>query len=127
LYFLFSTNLAQSYFGRVPISQNVSATGTIQIIANITFGDDFALTADGTAYIAGDNTLSMVEPAGSIAVLAAGANNLAFEGATPAEFGRTVMDRGELYIGTNGGLLVPTEGQVHGGQLLAINTNLFGT
>jgi hypothetical protein len=30
-----------------------------------------------------------------------------------------------LYVGTNGGLLVPVDGQVHGGQLLAVNINLF--
>jgi hypothetical protein len=122
---LYFTNLAQSWFGRVPISQNGSATGPIQIMANISFGDDFAIYADGTAYVAGANTFSRVNSAGAVTVLAGGPNDCTLEGATSAQFGRTAMDKGVLYVGTNGGLLVPVDGQVHGGQLLAVNINLF--
>jgi hypothetical protein len=120
---LFFTNLAQSLFGRVPISETGSATGPMQIIANVSLGDDFAIAADGTAYIAGDNTLYRVDRHGKVTILVGGPTDLTLEGATSAQFGRTVMDTDVLYVGTNGGLLSPVNGIVHGGQLLAINTN----
>ncbi|KAF2095109.1 hypothetical protein NA57DRAFT_79597 [Rhizodiscina lignyota] len=122
---LFFTNIARSVFGHVPISQNGSATGPIQQIAETPFGDDFAIAVDGTAYVVGDNTLFGVDLEGSAKILAGGPDDLTLEGATSAQFGRTSMDDGVLYIGTNGGLLSPVDGEIRGGQLLAINTKLF--
>jgi hypothetical protein len=122
---LYFTNLAQSLFGRIPISRTGSPTGPIQIIANTTLGDDFAIAPDGTAYIAGDNTLYRVDQTGAVTIIAGGPNNLTLEGATSAQFGRTLTDRGVLYVGTNGGLLAPVDGVVHGGQLLAVNINIL--
>lgn len=123
---LFFTNIANSVFGSVPISQNGSATSPVREIAKTPFGDDFAVAADGTAYVAGDNTLFRVDLTGNVETLAGGPDDLILEGATSAQFGRTSVDDGVLYISTNGGLLSPVHGEVHGGQVLAINVKLFG-
>lgn len=89
------------------------------------FPDDFTIAEDGRVYVAGDNTLWRVGLEGKVNVLAGGPDDLTLEGATSAQFGRTRDDEGVLYVGTNGGVLAPVGGVVHGGQILAINVELF--
>ncbi|MCJ1400947.1 hypothetical protein MMC11_004158 [Xylographa trunciseda] len=123
--YLYFTNFGNNAFGRVAISQNGTATGPVEIIANMTIPDDFAIAEDGTAYIAGDNTLYRFSQNGAVDNLVGGPNSLVLEGCTSAQLGRTRMDKDVLYIGTNGGLLAPVDGQIHGGQLVAVNIGLF--
>lgn len=124
--YLYFTNLGSDLLGRVPISGNGSALGPVQnVTTNMTFPDDFAVAENGTAYVAGGNTLYRVQPGGNVQALAGGPNDLILEGATSAQFGRTRMDQDVLYIGTNGGILAPVQGVVHGGQILAINVGIF--
>src|SRR2546421_12664749 len=87
----------------------------------MTFPDDFTIAGNGTAYIAGNNTLYRVSQEGRLDTIAGGPNGNVLEGATSAQFGRTHMDHGVLYIGTNGGILAPVNWEIHGGQLAAIN------
>ncbi|MCJ1395533.1 hypothetical protein MMC18_008419 [Xylographa bjoerkii] len=122
---LYFTNFGNNVFGRVAISANGSATGPLEIVANMTIPDDFAIAEDGTAYIAGDNTLYRFSQDGAVDILVGGPNKFVLEGCTSAQLGRTRMDQDVLYIGTNGGLLAPVDGQIHGGQLLAVNVGLF--
>ncbi|TKA37004.1 hypothetical protein B0A54_11368 [Friedmanniomyces endolithicus] len=105
--YLYFTNLGDNILGRVSIDTAGAATDEIEIVAVMPAPDDFALTADGTAYVAGANQLHRVLPTGKVDVLAGGINDTTLEGATSAQFGRTRDDAGVLYIGTNGGLLVP--------------------
>ena len=124
--YLYFTNLGSNLLGRIPISQNGSALGPVEnVTTSMIFPDDFAVAPNGTAYVAGGNTLYRVQPGGKVEALAGGPNDLVLEGATSAQFGRTRMDQDVLYIGTNGGILAPVQGVVHGGQLLAINVGLF--
>ncbi len=123
--YLYYTLFSSNALGRVDITANGSASGPLEIVAHMTFPDDFAIAADGTAYVAGDNTLYRVSPEGKMDILAGGSNDTILEGATSAQFGRTQMDSNVLYIGTNGGILAPVNGIIHGGQLAAINVGLF--
>ncbi|MCJ1291737.1 hypothetical protein MMC34_003282 [Xylographa carneopallida] len=123
--YLYFTNFGNNAFGRVAISVNGSATGPVDIIASMTIPDDFAIADDGTAYLAGDNSLYRYSPDGAVDILIGGPNSLVLEGCTSAQLGRTRLDKNVLYIGTNGGLLAPVDGQIHGGQLVAVNVGLF--
>ncbi|KAK0266184.1 hypothetical protein LTR48_002754 [Friedmanniomyces endolithicus] len=123
--YLYFTNLGDNILCRVFIDAAGNATDEIEIVAVMPAPDDFALTADGTAYVVGANQLFRVSPTGKVDVLAGGINDTTLEGATSAQFGRTRDDAGVLYIGTNGGLLVPVGGRLIGGQLLAINVDQF--
>ncbi|KAK5126036.1 hypothetical protein LTR85_011391 [Meristemomyces frigidus] len=117
---LYFTNTGAGLFGKVMITANGSAAGPVQVIAKNIIPDDFALAANGTAYIVGDSTLWEVSPAGQVAVLA-GPSDPAILGDTSAHFGRTAKDSAVLNIVTNGGRTGPVDGVVHGGQLLAVN------
>ena len=122
--FLYFTNLGSNLLGKVPIDSRGSATGPVEnVTTSLIFPDDFALRKDGTAYVAGANTLWKVDARGTVQMLAGGINDTVLEGATSAQFGRTSLDRDVLYIGTNGGMLAPV-GAVHGGQIAAVNVNV---
>ncbi|MCJ1316732.1 hypothetical protein MMC15_002053 [Xylographa vitiligo] len=123
--YLYFTNFGNNAFGRVAISANGSATGPVEIIATMTIPDDFTITDDGTAYLAGDNSLYRYRQDGAVDILVGGPKSLVLEGCTSAQLGRTRMDKNVIYIGTNGGLLAPVDGQIHGGQLVAVNVGLF--
>ena len=122
--YLYFTNLGNSLLGRIPIDRRGVPTGPVEnVTSSLVFPDDFALRKDGTAYVAGANTLWKVGPRGHVEVLAGGINDTVLEGATSAQFGRMNLDRDVLYIGTNGGILAPVNGVIHGGQILAVNVN----
>jgi hypothetical protein len=95
---LYFTNLGSSFFGRVTIDAWGNATGPVEVLANLTFPDDFAIAPDGTAYVVGANTLTRVSRDRSLSVLAGGVNDTVLEGATSAQLGRTRDDGGVLYI-----------------------------
>ncbi|KAI9698275.1 MAG: hypothetical protein M1820_007545 [Bogoriella megaspora] len=98
-HYLYFTNLGNNLLGRVAIAPDGSAVGPIEnITSNLTFPDDFALTKAGTAYIAGDNTLSKVSPNGTVVVLSGGPYDPTLEGCISAQFGRTGDDKNVLYI-----------------------------
>lgn len=123
---LYFTNLGANLLGKVAITNNGTTARPIQnVTTQLVFPDDFTVAADGTVYVVGDNTLWRVQPTSQVDVLAGGPDDLTLEGATSAQFGRTREDEDVLYIGTNGGLLAPVDGVVHGGQVLAVNVGLF--
>ncbi|KAK5730754.1 hypothetical protein LTR15_000692 [Elasticomyces elasticus] len=123
--YLYFTDLGDNILCRVSIDAAGYATDQIELIATMPAPDDFALAEDGTAYVVGANQLYRVSAAGKVDVLAGSVNDTTLEGATSAQFGRTREDAGVLYIWTNGGLLVPTNGRLIGGQILAINVEAF--
>ena len=124
---LYFTNLATSLLGKATLTAEGSVKGSIQNLStSATLGDDFCLAEDGTAYVAGDNTLWRVRPDGATDAIVGGANSTVLQGVTSAQFGRTKRDRDVVYMGTQGGLLfLPPGGDIHGGQLLAVNVGLF--
>lgn len=98
--YLYFTNSARHLLGKLSIDERGSQAGPVKIVtADLVFPDDFALRADGTAYVAGDNTLWQIDTQGNAKVLAGGANDLVLEGVTSAQFGRTSIDQDVLYLG----------------------------
>ena len=95
---LYFTNPSSNFLGRVAIDEHGNAAGPVEIVANMTFPDDFALASDGTAYVGGANTLYRVSPSGKVETLAGGVNNTVLEGATSVQFGRTRDDADVVYI-----------------------------
>ncbi|KAI7283741.1 hypothetical protein KC345_g2768 [Hortaea werneckii] len=124
---LYFTNPSSNLFGKIAINDDGTAAGPIQTISTAAeVGDDFAVAEDGTAYVAGNNTIWRVKQDGQTQALVGGNGSTVVQGITSATFSRTSSDRGVLYLGTNGGMLLPPpEAQVHGGQVLAVNVNLF--
>ena len=122
--YLYFSNLGSNALSRVPISACGSARGPVEPIAILTLPDDFAVTNDGTAYVAGANSLYRVSLNGTVNTLVGGPDDTTLVGATSAQLGRTYADQNVVYIGTNGGLQAPING-IHGGQILAVNVGLF--
>ncbi|KAI7084647.1 hypothetical protein KC363_g2258 [Hortaea werneckii] len=124
---LYFTNPSRNLLGKIAINYDGTAAGPIQTISTAAeVGDDFAVAEDGTAYVAGNNTLWKVKQDGQTQALVGGNGSTVVQGITSAAFSRTSSDRGVLYLGTNGGMLLPGPGaKVHGGQVLAVDVNLF--
>ncbi|KAK3631347.1 hypothetical protein LTR56_010169 [Elasticomyces elasticus] len=132
--YLYFTNSfsASLVYGRIPVSSNGSATGSVQTIVatppyptNIGYhADDFALDGDGNAWITTDasSTLVKAAPGGNVTIIEGGLQAAVVAGCTSAAFGRTRGKRDTLYITTNGGLVVPPVGGIVGGKVLALNT-----
>lgn len=93
---LYFTNTDQLLIAKVPIHSNGTASGSAQIIAHSGVSDDFALGPLGTTYIAVQNTITIVTPAGKVTALNAtggiGSAN------TSPKFGRTSVDKNVLYV-----------------------------
>ncbi|KAK4977754.1 hypothetical protein LTR42_002127 [Elasticomyces elasticus] len=132
-YLYFTNSFSSSLvFGRIPISSNGFATGSVQTIVatpryptNIGYhADDFALDGDGNAWITTDasSTLVKATPGGNVTIIEGGPQAAVVAGCTSAAFGRTRGKRVTLYITTNGGLVVPPVGGIVGGKVLALNT-----
>ena len=131
LYFVNSFKLP--FFGRFPLTPSGSAAGPVEIIAkNATYptnlggyADDFALDAEGNAWITTDPTGQIVKVAvldGRQTVVAGGVNESIVAGNTAAAFGRTSADREVLYVTTNGGIPYPPPSGIVGGKVVALDT-----
>ncbi|RMJ01569.1 hypothetical protein CDV36_015691 [Fusarium kuroshium] len=112
--FLYYASTSNETFFRVPIDDNASATGAAEVIATGVPMDDFALTSDGTAYIAtmGLNQVVRVDPDGRMSTVAGSVGSLDTAGGTSARFGSSKNDRLVLYVTTNGGTPSPVNGTV---------------
>ena len=124
---MYFTNLATNAVGKVTILPDGSAVSTTQILTTKALAaDDFALSDHGIVYAAGANTLWQVSADGHTAAFVGDPTSTVLQGITSARFGRTILDRDVLYLSTQGGLLEdPPGSEVHGGQLLAVNINVF--
>lgn len=122
---LFFTNSDKGYF-RVPIHDDGTPAGDVELISNVKGGDDFSFDKLGNAFVAAGrfDNITKVTPAGETTPLEyvnADAQVL-IEGNTATAFGRTGCDRSTLYVTTNGGWsgLVPGT-DIQGGRVLAID------
>ena len=113
LYFL---NSAQGSYGRVPITDDGSATGEVEILGRLDVPtakyDDFAMDWEGNAWVATHpNALSQVTVEGRQRNVTGDSDTVTMTQPTSAEFGRgSKQEEKTLYITTSGG------------QLIAINT-----
>ena len=125
---LYFTNFAANLVGKIPITADGSAASSVQnFTSKALFPDDFCLAENGTAYVAGYNTLWRVSPDGDTIPLVGGPNSTVVQGITSAQLGRTRGRSGAwciwvLRVGFSSRRRVL---RVHGGQLLAVNVGLF--
>ncbi|RYP43610.1 hypothetical protein DL770_011552 [Monosporascus sp. CRB-9-2] len=110
--YLYYTSTGNQTFFRVPLGIDATAAGPVEIIFTGLPLDDFALEADGTAYIAtmDRNQVIRVSPNGSMVTVAGGVDSLDVAACTSVQFGRTDKDETTLYVTTSGGSLTPIFG-----------------
>ncbi|KAI1270444.1 hypothetical protein F5Y18DRAFT_13400 [Xylariaceae sp. FL1019] len=111
---VYYTNTARGYLCRIPIDAQLNASGPAEIIASGFVADDFALSSDGTAYIATgtENTILKVDPKAKVSVAAGSANSVDIPAATSVQLGRTPTDRNTLYVTNSGDQLGPINGTI---------------
>lgn len=122
--YLYYVNALRGLFCRVLIDLTTGkASGPYEVLETELPGDDFAMSADGVAYVTenGGNSLERVGADGIRSLITGGLNSSTIAGATSAAFGRTWWDRGVVYVTTSGGQAAPVNGTyTEGGKLVAI-------
>ena len=123
--FLYFTNSDTGFF-RVPIHEDGTPAGDVEIVADFLGGDDFTFDKDGDAYVARGRVdiISKISPADEVVSLNyTNADALVLtEGSTAVKFGRTECDRKTLYVTTNGGTTGLVNGTFpQGARVLAID------
>jgi hypothetical protein len=91
---------------RVPVdSRTATPTGPVEIVAQDVVIDDFALTADGTAFIATEssNNITAIRPNGSSITVAGSMDSNLLEGPTSCRFARKADASHILFVSINGG------------------------
>lgn len=127
----FSNTFAQPFLGRIPLTATCEAAGDVQEILGYAPGDveadDFALDADGNAYVTTNsaNSILKVSGDGSVMKVVGGQNETVVAGADAAAFGRTRWDSNILYVTTTGGIVVPPPSGVVGGKVVAVDLSLL--
>ena len=98
---------------KIPISQNGSPMGkAVEVTGQLTC-DDFIIDSEGTAFVAGPaNVITRVSTNGQKSIIAGtlNSNSSALVGPTAVAFGRLAVDSSDLYVTTNGGLNLNSEG-----------------
>lgn len=131
LWLYFSNTFAQPFLGRIPLTSSCDPAGPVQEIVNYAPGDveadDFALDADGNAYVTTNsaNSIFEVTTSGMVRKYAGGENTSVIAGADSAAFGRTPYDSNILYVTTTGGIVVAPPDGIVGGKIVALDTSLL--
>ncbi|KAJ5775664.1 uncharacterized protein N7511_000675 [Penicillium nucicola] len=117
--FVYFTNSALNIFARIPVSGDGGRFGQVQILARLDAAagedwDDFAIDAEGTAYIAQpENSLARVTADGEYSVVVEAGDGLDLIGPTSVQ----IAPGGVLYVTTRGG---DVGGYTYGGQVVAV-------
>ena len=120
--YIYFTSSTRQIFARVPVDAEITATGPVEVLASEIFGDDFALTEDGTAYVTAHptNMVVRVSPGGEVVVLAGSPTSFDVAGATACAFGRGEKDKNVLYVSTSGASAVPIAGEFEPAKVVAV-------
>ncbi|EJD41873.1 hypothetical protein AURDEDRAFT_68231 [Auricularia subglabra TFB-10046 SS5] len=123
---LFFANSGKGLLGHVPIRADGTAAGAVRVIATDITPDDFALrpgtSREAFACLNPDNTVALVASNGTVAPIAGSIDSTLIPNPTSAQFGRTIVDAGTLYVTTAGGLASPVNGTfIEGGKVVAID------
>jgi sugar lactone lactonase YvrE len=121
----FITVTARDAIMRVPLGPDFSA-GQPEVFAERLRGDDFAVGADGSLYIATHPARSLVRlaPDGARTTLAAAEHGMT--GATAVAFGRTERDRHCVYVTTTGGTMTLPPEQLEPARLVRVTVGAEG-
>ena len=127
-YLYFTNSFASPVLGRFILAENGTAIGPAETIVSKPnyptllggWANDFALDANGNAFIATDTSNSLVKaaPSGKVIIVAGGVSSTVVEGDTSAAFGRTSRDRKTLYLTAHGDSGYP-------GKVLAVNVAAY--
>lgn len=128
---LYFTSTNQGIFGRIPLNADGTAAGPATAIASGLDADDFNLDAKGQAYLfinIGNEVVKVGVPGGGAKVLAGSQADLrTIAGPSSGAFGRTVLDKTSLYVGSNGGIPGYAGGNFTvGGRISRIDVGLGG-
>ncbi|KAH6985397.1 hypothetical protein EDB80DRAFT_756560 [Ilyonectria destructans] len=112
--FLYYASTSNQTFFRVPITNDFAIAGSVETILSGVSMDDFALTPDGTAYIAtvGLGEVVRVDPDGNTVTVAGAATSLDIAGGTSARLATSKGYGNTLYVTTNGGLGAAVNGSI---------------
>lgn len=125
---LYWTNSGCGWFAKVRVDAAGYPVEDASIVINPDINmDDFAITRDGTAYLASGftNQVLRLTPDGQFGPVAGNRNSSEVAEPVALTVGRTKEDweRGTLYVSTGGALADPINGTtVIGGQILALDT-----
>jgi len=119
------SNSGRRLFLRTPLQPD-GRPGPIETAATDILGDDFAVGASGSLYIATHpaQTVVRLDPAGRRTTVA-GPEEAAV-GSTACAFGRAPGDQNALYVTTDGGMVAPYGGIVQDGKLLRLDVGEAG-
>ncbi|KAL8996970.1 MAG: hypothetical protein Q9188_006441 [Gyalolechia gomerana] len=128
---LYFTSTNQGILGRVPLNADGTAAGPATSIASGLPADDFTLDAKGQAYLfinIHNQVAKVAVPGGEATVLAGSEADLStIAGPSSGAFGRTVLDKTSLYVGSNGGIPGYSGGNFTvGGRISRIDVGLSG-
>lgn len=122
--YLYYINAQRQLFCRVRIDVSTGMPlGPYEVVATGIAGDDFAISADGIAYVATNamNGLMRVNTDGNQTLIAGGLNSTVVAGATSAALGRTRKDKDVVYVVTSGAQALPVEGTyTEGAKVVAV-------
>ncbi|KAE9966477.1 hypothetical protein BLS_006963 [Venturia inaequalis] len=112
--YMYYTCSTKGLFARVPLMHFqgiITATGPVEILASGVFMDDFTITSDGTAFIAGNFNQDLFELplGGQLSIFAGASTSLDVAGCTSVGLSK---DRRELFVATSGASANPVNGTV---------------
>jgi hypothetical protein len=119
---LYFTNFGRGYFGKVNLNADGTAARNLSLIVSGIVGDGFTFDANGKSFIAdATNKIALVPPHGRLVDIAH------TRGPTAAQFGRTALDSGSLYVATIGGDVNFEAGNATiGGSISRMNVEVRG-
>lgn len=122
--YLYYINADKELFCRVQVDLSTGkARGPYEVIATEVPGDDFAISAQGVAYVGtnAQNGLVRITPDGNHTLIAGGLDSTVVAGATSAAIGRTAQDKDVVYVVTSGAQARPVNGTyTEGGKVVAV-------
>lgn len=120
--YVYFVNSQKQTLNRVRIDLSTGeARGPYETITTGLPGDDFAISADGVAYVTTNaaNGVIRVAKDGNQTVAAGGFNSTEVAGPTSAAFGRTKKDKDVVYVVTSGAQALPVNGVFSEGAKVA--------
>ncbi|KAI9041419.1 uncharacterized protein KD926_006815 [Aspergillus affinis] len=118
--YVYYTSTSQEVYARIPVDDNATAVGPVEIITSGFYFDGLALMADGTAYLTTNpqNEVIEVSPEGRVRLFAGNQFMLTVGGSTAATIDQ---ERSILHVATSGAQFAPVMGRMEPAKIVAIS------